>query len=83
VELFRPLARSSELLTEEVDGELLIYDEERDTATRLNRTAAVVWRSCDGQRSIGTWWACSRMRWVRLLMRIWCWCRLTISLSMG
>jgi hypothetical protein len=47
-----PLARTADLLTEEVDGELLVYDESRDTACRLNHTAAVIWRSCDGKRTV-------------------------------
>jgi hypothetical protein len=48
----RPLVRTSDLLTEELDGELLVYDEQRDVACRLNRTAALVWRSSDGQRTL-------------------------------
>jgi hypothetical protein len=39
-------------LTEEVDGELLVYDVERDLACRLNPSAALVWRSCDGSRTV-------------------------------
>lgn len=47
----RPRARRADLLTEEVEDELLVYDEKRDVACRLNRTAAVVWRGSDGTRS--------------------------------
>lgn len=49
---FRPLARNEGLLSEELDDELLVYDRERHTACRLNRTAALVWRHADGERSV-------------------------------
>jgi hypothetical protein len=39
-------------LTEQVHGELLVYDEQRDVACRLNRTAALIWQSADGERSV-------------------------------
>jgi hypothetical protein len=48
----RPLARTAELLTEAVGDELLIYDERRGVASRLNRTAALVWSSADGMRTV-------------------------------
>ncbi|HEY5317663.1 MAG TPA: PqqD family protein [Solirubrobacteraceae bacterium] len=48
----RPLARTDGLLSEEVDGELLVYDEDNVVACRLNGSAALVWRSCDGKRSV-------------------------------
>jgi hypothetical protein len=40
------------VLTETLDDELLVYDLDRDNATHLNRTAALVWRSCDGRRTV-------------------------------
>jgi hypothetical protein len=48
----RPLARGAGLLTEEVDGELIVYDEHDQVACRLNHVAALVWRSSDGTRTI-------------------------------
>jgi len=48
----RPLARTNEVLSEELGSELLIYDERRDVACRLNRTAALVWRHADGERTV-------------------------------
>jgi hypothetical protein len=48
----RPLARTEGVLTEMLDGELLAYDLDGDIATHLNQTAALVWRSCDGHRTI-------------------------------
>jgi hypothetical protein len=48
----RPLARTKGLVTEEVEGELLIFDEKHNVATQLNETAALMWRSCDGERTL-------------------------------
>ena len=48
----RPLARTDRLLTETLDGELLVYDLDGDLASHLNRTAALVWRNCDGRRTV-------------------------------
>jgi Coenzyme PQQ synthesis protein D (PqqD) len=47
-----PLARTEGLLTEHVDGELLVYDLNGDVAVHLNRTARLVWQSCDGNHSV-------------------------------
>ncbi len=48
----RPLARNEGLLTEEVDGELLVYLSDTKVACRLNPSAAIVWRNADGTRTI-------------------------------
>jgi len=48
----RPCARHDGLLTAELDGEILIYDDGQQLACRLNRTAAQVWNLADGQRTI-------------------------------
>jgi hypothetical protein len=47
-----PKARTDGVLTEPVEDELIVYDRERHLAHRLNATAALVWRNCDGQRTI-------------------------------
>jgi hypothetical protein len=47
-----PLARSENLVVEEVAGELLIYDTSTDRAHCLNESAAAIWRHCDGTRSV-------------------------------
>ena len=47
-----PKARRSELITEELEGELLVYDRSSDKAHCLNDTAAFVWARCDGQTSV-------------------------------
>jgi len=45
-----PQARRSGLMLEQADGEVLIYDLERNKAHCLNNTAARVWQYCDGER---------------------------------
>jgi hypothetical protein len=52
VPAIRPLARTTGLITEDVDGELLVYDAQTDVACRLNGSAALVWQNSDGKRSI-------------------------------
>jgi hypothetical protein len=47
-----PISRREGVLTHEVDGELVIYDQENDTAHRLSSMAAKVWQNCDGRRSV-------------------------------
>jgi hypothetical protein len=47
-----PEARNDLLLIQEVGNELVVYDEERHLAHRLSRTAALVWRHCDGKHSV-------------------------------
>ncbi len=49
---FLPKARREGIITKEVDGELLIYDLERNKAHCLNPSAALVWKNCDGRRSV-------------------------------
>src|SRR5688572_28712357 len=48
-----PQARRENLLVHELEGELVVYDRERHRATCLNPTAALVWRHCDGRRTVG------------------------------
>lgn len=45
-----PLARRDDLLIEELDGELVVYDLRAHQVSCLNPAAAVVWRLCDGAR---------------------------------
>lgn len=47
-----PRAKRDGLLSEELDAELIVYDENRHRGHCLNRTAALVWRHADGQRTI-------------------------------
>jgi Coenzyme PQQ synthesis protein D (PqqD) len=48
----KPDARRERLLLEEVGEELVVYDLERHRAHQLNRTAALVWQSCDGHKTV-------------------------------
>jgi hypothetical protein len=47
-----PLARTEQLIVKEVDGEVLVYDLKTDQAHCLNKTAADVWKNCDGEKSL-------------------------------
>jgi hypothetical protein len=47
-----PLARTKQIVTKEIDGELLIYDSATDEAHCLNSSAAAIWKLCDGSTSI-------------------------------
>jgi hypothetical protein len=48
----KPLARSDDLIVEELGDEVLVYDTNSDTAHCLSPDAARVWRHCDGETSI-------------------------------
>ena len=52
IDAARPLARKDGLVIEELDGETLIYDTERDKAHCLNAAAAQIWRRCDGRHTL-------------------------------
>ena len=47
-----PLARKESLIVRELPDETLVYDQERDKAHCLNRSAALVWKHCDGRKTI-------------------------------
>lgn len=47
-----PVARKKGLVIQEVPEEVLVYDLETNKAHCLNKTAALVWQSCDGRRSV-------------------------------
>ena len=49
----KPNARRDGLVIQELPDETLVYDLRRERAHCLNRTAASVWRRCDGQTTIG------------------------------
>ena len=48
----RPRARTDDLLVQDLPDETLVYDLARHRAHCLNRTAALVWRRCDGRTSV-------------------------------
>jgi Coenzyme PQQ synthesis protein D (PqqD) len=47
-----PQARDQRLFCRELPDGLMVYDAERHQAHSLNRTAALVWRHCDGRTSV-------------------------------
>src|SRR5262245_58896698 len=48
----KPLARQKDLIIQQLNDELLIYDRETDRAHCLNSTAALIWQNCDGRTSV-------------------------------
>ena len=51
-EQLTPRARQEELVVRELPDEMLVYDLERHEAHCLNRTAALVWKKCDGKTTL-------------------------------
>jgi hypothetical protein len=47
----KPLARSEDLIVEELGDEVLVYDAKAHRGHSLTPAAAKVWRSCDGRTS--------------------------------
>jgi len=45
-------ARTEQLIVKEIEGEVLIYDLKTDRAHCLNKTAAEVWRHCNGRNTV-------------------------------
>jgi hypothetical protein len=48
-----PVARRNALVTLDVTDETLVYDLETNKAHCLNRSAALIWKLCDGTNNIG------------------------------
>jgi hypothetical protein len=48
----KPRARQSNLFSEEIHGECVIYDNRNKKAHHLNPTMSWVWSHCDGSRTI-------------------------------
>ena len=48
-----PIARTNELIIEEAADEVLVYDLNTDKAHCLNRMSALIWKSCDGEKTEG------------------------------
>src|SRR6185295_9454378 len=47
-----PHARSADLVTRSIEGELLVYDLKRHKAFCLNETAVKIWNLCNGKRTV-------------------------------
>lgn len=48
----RPDARRERLLMEAIGDELVVYDLQRHRVHQLNHTAALIWQSCDGHKTV-------------------------------
>ncbi len=47
-----PIARRNDLVVEKLPDEVLVYDLKTDKAHCLNQTAALIWESCDGKKTV-------------------------------
>jgi len=48
----KPLARKNDIFAENLPGEVVLYDKTNNKVHCLNKTAAAVWESCDGTRTV-------------------------------
>ena len=44
--------RNENVIVQDVFGEVLIYDLERNIVRRLNRPAAAIWKQCNGRKNV-------------------------------
>lgn len=51
-EKIKPIGRKDDLVVQELNGEVLIYDLRSNKAFCLNETAARVWQACDGSNTV-------------------------------
>ncbi|MEP6789024.1 MAG: PqqD family protein, partial [Acidobacteriota bacterium] len=47
-----PIARKNDLVIQQADNEVLVYDLNTNKAACLNETAAFVWQNCNGSNAI-------------------------------
>ena len=47
-----PAARKAELVIQELQDEILVYDTKTNKAHCLNRTASAIWKFCDGTNTV-------------------------------
>ena len=47
-----PKARHENLVVQELGDETVVYDEKRNHVHRLNRTSSLVWKNCDGRKTV-------------------------------
>lgn len=52
MENLRPIARREDIVVQEANNELLVYDLRNNKAHCLTETAAFIWNCCDGKNSI-------------------------------
>jgi hypothetical protein len=48
----KPLVKTSEILVQELENELLVYDLQTNKAFCLNETSAIVFQLCDGTKTV-------------------------------
>src|SRR5438105_3887211 len=48
----KPMARQENLIMSEMAEEVLVYDRKSHKAHCLNRTAALIWKRCDGTKTV-------------------------------
>lgn len=48
----KPISRKSDIVIQEYGAEILIYDLKIHKAFSLNETSALVWRACDGNKTV-------------------------------
>ncbi|MEZ5346342.1 MAG: PqqD family protein [Pyrinomonadaceae bacterium] len=48
----KPIVRTSNILLQEIAGETLVYDLARNKAFCLNESSSLIWKLCDGTRSV-------------------------------
>jgi hypothetical protein len=48
-----PMARQNGIVVQEMPDEVLVYDLDSNKAHCLNQSAAFVWKSCDGNNTVG------------------------------
>jgi hypothetical protein len=48
----KPKSRKEDLVVQEANGEVLIYDLRSDKAFCLNETSALIWNACDGSKDV-------------------------------
>jgi hypothetical protein len=48
----KPLSRKDNLVVQELNGEVLIYDLRTNKALCLNETSSIIWAACDGTRDM-------------------------------
>lgn len=47
-----PLSREKDLVVQDLNGEVLIYDLKKNKAFCLNETSSLVWQLCNGKRTV-------------------------------
>lgn len=48
----KPLARKNDIVVQEFESELLVYDLKKNKAFALNETSSLIWQLCDGTKTI-------------------------------